>query len=265
VVYGAVQGATEYLPVSSSAHLALVPWIFGWSTPSFAFDVLVQLGTLAAVCVYLRDDLKKIVIAVVTGLIARRPLVDPWARTGWLIVIATIPAVVVGLAIKEFVAAAMGDVTEVLVELFLTGVLLFAAEAFARRRTEAQPINARRALLIGVAQAVAILPGISRSGATIAAALLLGLTRPDAGRFSFLLSIPVMLGAGILSIDDLMRDKDLIAREGEGLFIAFAVAGLVGFLCIKWFLGFVRKHSLRGFAAYCCIVATAGLLARALG
>lgn len=265
VVYGVVQGATEYLPVSSSAHLALVPWLFGWAKPSFAFDVLVQLGTLGAVCVYLRDDLRQIIVAVVRGLIARRPFDDPWSQKGWLIVLATLPAVVIGLAIKDFVEAAMGNITEVLIELFLTGVLLFVAEAVARRKAAPAPLTAGRALLMGFAQALAILPGISRSGATIAGGLAVGLSREEAGRFSFLMSIPVMLGAGALSLDDLFRDRDLLAREGPGLAIAFVVAALVGFLCIKWFLGFVKNHSLAGFAVYCCVVSTLGLLVQAAG
>ena len=264
VVYGVVQGATEYLPVSSSAHLALVPWLFGWDKPSFAFDVLVQLGTLGAVCVYLRDDLKKIAVAVVRGLIARRPFDDPWARKGWLLIVATLPAVVIGLLIKDFVEGAMGNTTEVLIELFFTGVLLFVAEFIARRRTAGGPVTLGRSVLMGFAQALAILPGISRSGATISGALAAGVSREEAGRFSFLMSIPVMLGAGVLSLDDLMQDKELIAREGQGLIIAFLVAAAVGFLCIKWFLGFVKNHSLVGFGVYCCIVSVLGLLAQAM-
>lgn len=264
VVYGVVQGATEYLPVSSSAHLALVPWLFGWDKPSFAFDVLVQLGTLGAVCFYLREDLRKICVAVVRGLIARKPLEDPWARKGWLIVVATIPAVVIGLATKDFIEEAFGNPTEVLIELFGTGVLLLVAEAIARKRTNTKAINAPRAIWIGFAQAFAILPGISRSGATIAGALASGVSREEAGRFSFLMSIPVMLGAGVLGFGDLMRDKEALANELPGLAIAFVVAALVGFVCIRWFLGFVRSHSLVGFGIYCCVVAVAGLLAQTM-
>lgn len=264
VVYGVVQGATEYLPVSSSAHLALVPWLFGWDKPSFAFNVLVQLGTLGAVCVYLREDLRLIVLAVVRGLIAGRPFADPWAKKGWLLLVATVPAVVIGLAVKDFIEEAMGNVTEVLIELFLTGVLLFVAELLSRRRLNDSPITFGRSILIGFAQALAILPGISRSGATIAGALAVGMSRREAGRFSFLMSIPVMLGASVLSLDDLLRDQELLAREGAGLAIAFCVAALVGFACIKWFLGFLEKHSLVGFAVYCCTASGLGLAAQML-
>lgn len=262
VVYGVVQGATEYLPVSSSAHLALVPWLFGWDKPSFAFDVLVQLGTLGAVCVYLREDLRKICVAVLRGLITKKPLEDPWARKGWLLLLSTIPAVVIGMLIKDFVEEAFGNPTEVLIELFGTGVLLLVAEAIARKRVNQKPIDGKRAIGIGFAQALAILPGISRSGATIAGALALGVSREEAGRFSFLMSIPVMIGAGVLGVDDLLQDKEALAHELPGLAIAFVVAALVGFACIRWFLGFVRSHSLTGFGIYCCVVATLGLLAQ---
>lgn len=264
VVYGVVQGATEYLPVSSSAHLALVPWLFGWDKPSFAFDILVQLGTLGAVCVYLREDLRKICVAVIRGLITRKPLEDPWARKGWLLVVATIPAVVIGLLIKDYIEAVFNNPKQVLIELFGTGVLLLVAEGIARKRVNSRPIDAPRAIWIGFAQALAILPGISRSGATIAGALAVGVSREEAGRFSFLMSIPVMLGAGVLGVDDLLRDKEALANELPGLAIAFVVAALVGFACIRWFLGFVRSHSLVGFGIYCCVVAVFGLVAQAM-
>ncbi|MBI1948915.1 MAG: undecaprenyl-diphosphatase UppP [Deltaproteobacteria bacterium] len=266
VVYGVIQGATEYLPVSSSAHLALAPFLLGWDKPSLAFDILVQLGTLGAVMVYLRDDLVKIARAMVAGVIARRPFDDPWAKKGWLIVVATVPAVVFGLAIKDFVEEAFGDPQEVLLELLLTGLLLVAAELIARRRAhlEGSPMTTGRALLVGFAQALAILPGVSRSGATIAGALAVGVAREEAGRFSFLLSIPVMLGAGVLGAKDLADKPELLETEGAGILISFVVAALVGFVVIRWFLGYIRRHSLLGFAAYCIALSLVGLLATRL-
>lgn len=265
VVYGVVQGLTEYLPVSSSAHLALVPWLTGWHKPSFAFDVLVQLGTLGAVCVYLRDDLKNIVVAALRGLRAGKPFDDPWARKGWLIVVATIPAVVIGLAIKDYVEEAFGNPRQVLVELFVTGLLLVVAETLARRRAGAgTAVTWSNALLVGFAQAFAILPGISRSGSTIAGAMVLGMERAEAGRFSFLMSIPVMLGAGVLGMKDLVEKPDVLAQEGPALALSFLVAALVGFAVIRWFLGFLQRHSLYGFGVYCCTAASVGLLGSSL-
>lgn len=264
VVYGLVQGLTEYLPVSSSAHLALVPWLTGWRPPSFAFDVLVQLGTLGAVCLYLRDDLRQIVTAVLRGLRHGAPLEDPWARKGWLLVVATIPAVILGLLWKDEVEASFGNPRRVLIELFVTGLLLFIAEGLSSRRSASAPITFAGAVGIGLAQAFAILPGISRSGSTIAGAMVLGMERREAGRFSFLMSIPVMLGAGALGILDLVHEPEDLAREGPALALAFAVAGIVGFAVIRWFLGYLERHSLTRFGLYCCTVSALGLGAMSL-
>lgn len=264
IVYGVVQGLTEYLPVSSSAHLALIPWVTGWQPPSFAFDVLVQLGTLGAVCVYLREDLVQILRAMVAGLKARAPFADPWARKGWLLGLATIPAVILGLALKDDVEASFGNPRRVLVELFITGVLLLFAEALARRRRGSSPISWGGALGVGLAQALAILPGISRSGSTIAGAMVLGMDRREAGRFSFLMSIPVMLGAGVLGTAELLDQPQTLAREGPALAVAFVVAAGVGFAVIRWFLGYLERHSLIRFGVYCCAVAAVGLLASLL-
>jgi undecaprenyl-diphosphatase len=160
--------------------------------------------------------------------------------------------------LKDSVEGAFHDTRRVLIELFATGALLFVAEMLMRNSRANRPVNWWRAVLIGVGQALAILPGISRSGATIAAALALGVDRREAGRFSFLMSIPVMLGASVLGFDDLIRDKETLAREGPALAIAFVVAALVGFLCIRWFLDFVQRHSLVPFAIYCWVVSVSG-------
>jgi len=265
VVYGIVQGATEYLPVSSSAHLALVPWIMGWPKPSLAFDILVQLGTLLAVIVVLRDYLMKLTRAFLRGLLERKPFADPHAREAWLIIVATIPAVVIGLAIKDFVEEAFGDPQEVLIELFATGALLFIGEAIVRSRRRSgragsTEITLAKSIFIGFAQALAILPGISRSGSTIAGALAVGIERQRAGEFSFAMSIPVMLGAGVIGVSDLLNRPDTIKSELGGIAVAFVVSAVVGFVVIRWFLGYLRTHSMVPFAAYCCVIATVGLL-----
>lgn len=263
VVYGIVQGATEYLPVSSTAHLAIVPWLFSWPKPSFAFDILVQLGTLGAVCVYLKDDLIRIATSAVRGLRAGTPFIDEHARRAWMLVVATLPAVVLGLLFKDVIEAELSDTRSVFVQLFFNGLMLVGAERLAPRlRPAGAPqgdFGFLAAFLVGCAQALAILPSISRSGATIAAALLLGLPRGEAGRFSFLMSVPVMLGAGALGARDLIEDPARLAAEGPPLLLAFAVAALVGFLVIRWFLGFVQRHSLSSFGLYCCAVALLGL------
>jgi undecaprenyl-diphosphatase len=264
IVYGLVQGATEYIPVSSTAHLLIVPRLFGWAPPSPSFDVLVQLGTLGAVVLYLRQDLLAIVASSLRGLVVRRPLIDEHATRGWMIVVATIPAVVFGLWFDDAIDASMGDARSVFVQLVANGFLLAGAEALGRRQRSG---NAGRALTwpmaiaIGFGQALAIVPAISRSGATIAAALVLGVNRAEAARFSFLLSIPVMLGAGVLKGVKMLGQPDLVAREGQGLAIAFVVAAVVGFVVIVWLQAFLRRHSLYGFATWCVVVGTIGLVA----
>jgi undecaprenyl-diphosphatase len=259
VVYGVVQGATEYLPVSSTAHLAIVPALFHWPHPSFAFDILVQLGTLGAVCLYLRADLTNIVKSSVRGLWMRKPLHDAHARMGWMLIVATLPAVVLGLLFKDVIEAQLSNSRAIFTQLLLNGLMLIGAEKLARPAKDPKEIGFVAALLVGCAQALAILPSISRSGSTIAAAMMLGLPRAEAGRFSFLMSVPVMLGAGLIGAKDLLERPDQLQSEGPPLLLAFTVAALVGFLVIRWFLGFVRRHSLTSFGVYCCVIALLGL------
>jgi undecaprenyl-diphosphatase len=262
IVYGLIQGATEYIPVSSTAHLLIAPWLFGWAPPSPAFDVLVQLGTLGAVMLYLRRDLVDIVRSTLRGLIARRPLVDEHATLGWMIVVATIPAVVFGLLFDKAIDEAMGNARAVFLQLIVNGALLVGAELLGRRQQtngRGRPLSWPMAVAIGFGQALAIIPAISRSGATIAAALVLGVQRSEAARFSFLLSIPVMLGAGVLKGARLLKQPDVLAREGQGLLIAFVVAAVVGFAVIVWLQRFLRRHSLFGFGAWCVVVGVVGL------
>jgi undecaprenyl-diphosphatase len=258
IVYGIIQGATEYLPVSSTAHLALAPWLLGWDSPSFAFNTLVQVGTLLAVIMVLRKDLWTIATACLRAL--RTRVLDDDARLGLYLVLATIPAAIAGLFFKDAVEAALNNPRQVLYELFVTGLLLAIGETLARARGLAErgkAITLPIAMLIGCAQAVAIMPGISRSGATIA--MVLGVSRKESGRFSFLLSVPALLGAGVLELKDLLEQPALVEREGGALVIAFVVAAITGLVCVTWFLGFLKRHSLYWFAAYCMIVASLGL------
>lgn len=255
---GLVQGATEYIPVSSSAHLAIVPWLAGWPKASFAFDVLVQLGTLVGVLYYYRADLRAVVGSVLRCLRARTPFAEPDARLGWLVALATIPAVALGLLFKDDVEAAWQSVARVFVELTATGVLLIVAEAVARRRPPTRDVDAPRAVWIGFWQALAILPGISRSGATIAGAVLAGVDRKRAARFSFLMSIPVMLGAGVLAADDLVSTP---GWEGElgAIGIGFVAAALSGYVGIAFmFRLLAHRDALYWMGAYCVVVGAVG-------
>ncbi|MBP7688795.1 MAG: undecaprenyl-diphosphatase UppP [Thermoflexales bacterium] len=254
IILGLVQGLTEYIPVSSSAHLVLVPWLLGWTfTPktAFVFDVLVQWGTLVGVLIYFWRDIWAIVRGVITGLIQRKPFGTFEARLGWFVVLATIPAVVVGLVLKDFFEQIFSDPKAVAALLFLTAAILIAAERLGQRQRRLESITASDAMSIGVWQALSILPGVSRSGSTIAGGMLRGLDRPAAARFSFLMSIPALLGAGVLAIKDLVDTPNLADTLGLPIVVGFVAAAISGYLCIRWLLGFLQKHSLTAFAAYC--------------
>ncbi len=255
LLLGLVQGLTEFLPVSSTAHLILTPYIFGWTlTPEFAqalfaFDILLQWGTLLAVIVYFWRDLWAIVRAVVTGLLAGRPFASAEARLGWLIVVATLPAVAAALVFKDLIEQVHGQPYVVIGVLIVFSALIYAAERIGRRNRTLETLTWRDALLIGAAQAVALLPGVSRSGATITGGLAIGLERPAAARFSFLASIPALTGAGVLALRDL-ADLPNLSAVVPPLLLGTLAAAVVGFACIHWLLGYLAKKSMDVFVWY---------------
>ena len=262
LILGIIQGLTEFLPISSSAHLVLVPYILNWSIPEsqiFPFDVLVQLGTLAAVIAYFWRDLVTIIKAFVRGILRKKPFADPDARTGWYLVFATIPAGLAGLLLKSKVEAAFNSPKVTAIFLFFTAFLLVLAEFIGRRKRELKDLNWKDALWIGIFQAFSIFPGVSRSGSTIAGGMTRQLQRPAAARFAFLMSIPVMLAAGIFSIPDLLDVPNLGAFLPV-LAVGFVAAVIVGYLSIRWLLNFLNKRSLVWFAGYCVLLAAAVLI-----
>jgi undecaprenyl-diphosphatase len=256
IVLGLVQGLTEFIPVSSSGHLVLVPWLLGWEIPhdvAFVFDVLVQLGTLVAVFAYFWGDLWAIARGVVQGLAARRPLASPEARLGWLVAAATVPAVVVGFVLKDYFAGTFANAWMTALQLLLTAALLVASERLGKRLRGLETVNGVDALVVGLMQALALLPGVSRSGATIAGGLGRGLDRPAAARFSFLMSVPVMLGVGVVAANDLLAIPDAGAYALP-IAAGFVVAAVVGYGAIAWLLRYLSRGSLYGFAVYCAAV-----------
>ncbi|CAG0927194.1 Undecaprenyl-diphosphatase [Planctomycetaceae bacterium] len=188
---------------------------------------------------------------VVTGLIRRKPFGTFEARLGWFVVLATIPAVLVGFVLKDFFEQLFSDPKAVAALLFLTAAILIAAERLGQRQRQIESITTADAMSIGVWQALSILPGVSRSGSTIAGGMLRGLDRPAAARFSFLMSIPALLGAGVIAIKDLIDTPNLVDALGPPIVVGFAAAAISGYLCIRWLLGYLQKHSLTAFAAYC--------------
>lgn len=263
VVLGVVQGLTEFLPVSSTAHLILLPHLLGWQLQAdavFAFDVLLQLGTLAAVLIYFHHDLIEIAAAMLQGLLKRAPWQNTTARLGWLLIAGTIPAVVLGLALKPYFEALHEQPEVVAGVLAGTAILIFGAERWGRRERALATLTALDALLIGAFQASALVPGVSRSAATICGALLRGLQRPDAARFSFLLSVPVLAGAGVLAAADLAATPNVAALLLP-LLIGTFTSMLVGLASIYWLLSYLQRRSLLVFGWYRI---AAGLLALAV-
>jgi undecaprenyl-diphosphatase len=275
LILGIVQGATEFLPISSSGHLVLVPWILDWhgvGESNMAFDVLVHLGTLAAVFGYFWRDFKRMIGAVWSGIQARDPMGDPDSRLAWFILGGSIPAGLAGLALEDWFEGLFGNPAAVAVLLFGTAGLLCLAErvrahgdasrAPDRRLNTLDALNRMKwadALWIGAAQAMAILPGISRSGATIAAGLLRGFDRANAARFSFLLGTPAIIGAAALQLLDLIQ-AGALESQMKVLLIGFASAAVVGYLAIHALLLYVRERSLNIFAAYCALFGAVSLI-----
>lgn len=264
IILGIVQGLTEFLPISSSAHLVLIPHLLGWNIAEaqvFPFGVLVQLGTLVAVILYFWSDLWKIIKAFIRGLVNRKPFEDPDARLGWYLILASVPAMFAGLLLKDKVEAVFNDPNATAYFLFGTAALLILAETISKRTRSMGEMKWFDALWIGLFQAISIFPGVSRSGSTIVGGMTRNLDRPSAARFSFLMSIPVMLGAGLISTLDALK------MPGLGSFlpiilVGFVAALLVGYLSIHWLLGFLAKRSFYVFAIYCVLF---GALALILG
>lgn len=246
-----VQGFTEFLPISSSAHLILAPLLFGFELQDLAFDVAVHLGTLAAVVAYFRRDLVAMALAM-TASLGRRSLADPDARLGWMVVIGTLPVLVLGLPLKAVLEFLRDDPDLIALVIAATtivfGLLLWLADRRGRRTRDEHAIDWRTALAIGVMQAVAIIPGVSRSGITMTGGLFLGLTRRAASRFSFLLAIPTISLAGLIATRDLLTTAAPVAwgALGLGALISFAVA----YATIHFFLRFIERVSMLPFVLY---------------
>jgi undecaprenyl-diphosphatase len=258
IILGIVQGLTEFLPISSSAHLILIPFLLGWKIPIsevFVFDVLVQLGTLAAVIIYFRKDLLVILSEWFHGIFHRVPVGTFNSRMGWYLILATIPAGLLGITIKSKVEAVFNNPLLTASLLFGTAILLVVAERIGKRIRAIESMNWKDALWVGVFQAISIFPGISRSGSTISGGMIRDLDRPSATRFAFLMSIPVMLAAGLIGILDLIKVPN-VAPFLPVVAVGFLTAAVVGYLAIRWLLGYITKRNFYPFAIYCAVFAS---------
>lgn len=246
IVLALVQGLTEILPISSSGHLILVPWLFGWNDQGLIFDVAVHVGTLAAIVWYFRHD----VVSLWNGFLRslRYRTLDTDGRLAWALVIGTMPAAVAGLAFEEFVSTTLRSPRVVAVTTIGYGLLLLAADLAGTKHRDERSLTWRDAFLIGCAQALALVPGTSRSGITMTAGLALGLDRTAAARFAFLLAMPVIAAAGALEAVQLIRVPHAVAWDL--LALAMAVAGASAYLCIHLFLTWIRRIGMWPFVVY---------------
>lgn len=258
IILGIVQGLTEFLPVSSSGHLVLASEILNFQEEGVAFEVFVHLGTLLSVLIVFRKDVIKMILAPFQFLSSRFENEETKQYLYWdlYIIVGTIPAAVIGLSFKSQIEAAFSNILLVIIMLSITGTILLLSR-FVRQKN--QEMTILKSVLIGVAQAFAILPGISRSGSTIVTGIFLGIDKENAARFSFLLAIPAILGASVIKL------KDLLSMESYTFPVSYLVIGAIvsfiaGYFAIIWLLDIVKKGKLEWFAIYCYLLVIASSL-----
>jgi undecaprenyl-diphosphatase len=271
IILGIIQGLTEFVPVSSSAHLVLVPWMLDWPQPGLLFDTMVHWGTLLAVLTYFWRDWLEMIVAFFRSLMTRGPwstapdgrLADPHSRLAWGMIIGSIPAALIGFLFEDFFTGLFGAPVVVAALLFATPIILILGERLSRPTRGLATLSVSDALLVGIGQAVAVAPGISRSGTTIVVGMLRGLNREAAARFSFMLSMPAIFGAGLLQLVQVITGNEPPVDIAI-LIAGFLAAAISGYLCIKYLLAYLRHGRLYVFAAFCVVVATACLILAAV-
>jgi undecaprenyl-diphosphatase len=253
LIMGIVQGLTEFLPVSSSGHLILVPYLFGWDDEfitSLAFSVMLHLGTLIALLVYFRADWLRIIPAGLAALRDRSFAGDPDRKLAWLLVAATIPAAVVGFLFSDIFETTIREPALVVVTLVIGGVILYVADAVGPETRTVEDVTFPIATGIGAAQALALIPGISRSGISISAGRFAGLDRPSAARFAFLMATPITAGAIVFEARKLLTGEAGVEVEVGALVVGLVASMLAGFAAIHFMLRYLRTRSLRIFVWY---------------
>lgn len=268
IVYGVIQGLTEFLPISSTAHLRVVPALLGWEDPGAAFTAVIQWGTLVAVLLYFRRDIALLTLAFFQGLAARKPFGTVNARLAWMIAVGTVPVVVCGLFFKKYiegkkpvvVSGQLLNLRSIYVISFAAiglALVLLVAELLVKRRQQAgvkqkeiQELDWWDGIVVGLWQAAALIPGASRSGVTITGGLFRNMTRDTAARYSFLLSLPAIFGAGLKELYD--ERHELLASQADAvnLIVASVVAGILGYLTIAFLLNYLKRHTTYVFIAY---------------
>ncbi|MGO8970961.1 MAG: undecaprenyl-diphosphate phosphatase [Myxococcaceae bacterium] len=248
VVLGIVQGVTEFLPISSTAHLRIVPELLGWPDAGAAYTAMIQLGTVAAVIVYFRRDLVRLTGAWVQGLLRGAPFATLDARLAWFVLVGTLPVAILGLLFKHDIETSLRSLYVIALAMVGLALVLLLAERIAQHQRTLSEMGWRDAIVIGLCQAVALIPGASRSGTTLTGGLGLGFRREDAARYSFLLSIPATAAAGLFEMRHLVRSGEPFT--GPEVVVGTVVAFLTGILAIAWLLRFLRTRSTMVFIVY---------------
>jgi undecaprenyl-diphosphatase len=254
---GLVQGLTEFLPISSTAHIRIIPALLGWEDPGASFTAIIQLGTLAAVLLYFRKDIFTITRAVVKGLLNRKPMENNEAKMGWMIVAGTLPIVIFGKLFDKQIDTSLRSLYWISAALIILAFVLTLAELKIKHRIERKlplksmdQIGWKEAILIGLAQSVALIPGASRSGVTITGGLLANLDRGTAARFSFLLSLPAVFAAALLKLYENWHSITASPSGTANIVIATVFAGITGYASIAFLLSYLKKHTTSIFIVY---------------
>src|SRR6476646_7711357 len=252
IVLGLVQGLTEFIPISSTAHLEIVPVLLGWGDPGAAASAVIQFGTLLAALIYFAKDILRLIAGFFRGLATRKIMADTDSREAWLVIIGTIPIVILGLALKKHIESTFRGLWVVSTMVIVVAVLLLIAEMYTKRRQLKQfdQMNTGDAVAIGLGQCLALIPGSSRSGSTIMAALFRGIDRPTAARYSFLLSLPAVGAAGFL---ELFKERHHLGELGwTSIIVAIVVAFVSGYASIWFLINYLKRHTTHIFLYYRC-------------
>jgi undecaprenyl-diphosphatase len=267
IVLGVVQGLAEFLPISSSAHLILVPWLFGWEDPGLAFDVALHWGTLAAVLLVFWKDWVRLIRAGLRSIAEQRIGGDPDRRVFWALVVASIPGAILGKLLNTQAEEHLRSPLLVAATMSILGLFLWIADRVGKKARDMTQMGLGESAAIGFAQAAALVPGVSRSGATITLGLFFGYTREEIARFSFLMSTPIIFGAGVVKIPKLLHAMHEGGGGGAGanvsstaLAAAVITSAIVGMIVIRWILKYLRTRGYAVFAVYRWLVA-AGVVA----
>ncbi|HSP61145.1 MAG TPA: undecaprenyl-diphosphate phosphatase [Ornithinimicrobium sp.] len=256
IVLGLVQGLTEFLPISSSAHVSIAGRVLGVDDPGAAFTAISQLGTEAAVLIYFRRDIVRIVQRWTASLLGRVPRTDPDVLLGWWVILGTIPISVLGLAFQDRIETDLRSLWITATMLLVFAVVILAAERVGRQQRELHELTWRHGLAFGLWQALALVPGVSRSGGTIAGGLFMGYTREAAARYSFLLAIPAVLASGGLQLVKVLTGDAVGSGTAWGpILVATLIAFGVGYAVIAWFMRYITTHSFTPFMVYRIVLA----------